>query len=72
MNSCEFCESIKKYKTIYTNDENLKHEFNIGLIINTWTNANKRWRNSSRVTDLRKFGYGYKLNYCPECGRKIL
>lgn len=28
-------------------------------------------RHAGRTTDYRNRGIGYKLNYCPECGRKL-
>lgn len=31
----------------------------------------KTKRQAGRTVDYRNQGLGYKLNYCPECGRKI-
>ena len=34
-----------------------------------WSKAGKK--RAEKQTDFRRGGLGYKLNFCPECGKKI-
>ena len=75
---CKFCESLESWQNIHefhnqdiTKDEKMKHEYTVALLIHTWCPKYKTKRQASRLTDYRNKGLGYKLNYCPECGRKL-
>ena len=77
MSECKFCESLESYKNInnfknnhpeyYT--ERLFHEYNVALVVRSWVKGRKAM--ATRMTDYRYRGIGYKLNYCPECGKKV-
>lgn len=75
--SCKFCEALETWK--YCNktfnktrpkEERLKEEYTVALVSHTWS-ASKGKRNASRTVDYRNKGLGYKLNYCPECGKEL-
>lgn len=71
---CIFCESLQKYKNIMAfNNANFKpkiyEEYNVALVIRSWTKGNKR--RAGRTTDYRYQGIGFKLHFCPECGRRL-
>lgn len=80
MNDCEckFCESYQSWKNIhkdsnrrYPKDEKMRHEYSVALLIHSWDPKYSSKRHAGRTTDYRNKGMGYKLNYCPECGRKL-
>lgn len=77
---CDFCKHFKIIKDI--NDEaskrdelyeqygDYKHEYTVAIITHSWfTKLGKR--NAGRTVDYRKNGNGFKLNYCPECGKEL-
>ena len=75
---CKFCESLESWQKIHKFDndrvpkgEKTKHEYRVALLIHSWCPKYKTKRQASRTTDYRNQGLGYKLNYCPECGRKL-
>lgn len=75
MAECKFCEKIITYKKIENlfrkrEKEPFKFEYTIALVIKQWL-PSKGKRSAGITTDYRYQGLGYKLNYCPECGRKI-
>lgn len=72
---CEFCESLNLKKYIENNIESWKkpklyHEHTVAMVDKTWTKITGK-RGGSRVTDYKKNGIGYKLNFCPECGKDL-
>ena len=76
MADCVFCERFKDQKEIENfwlkkDDEPSKYEYTVALVIRSWQPSIKSKRNASRITDYRNQGIGYKLNFCPECGRKL-
>ena len=75
--SCRFCESYELNKRVgqfkQTNDmydEQWNQELTVALVIHDWTKRQGK-KNAARTTDYRYRGLGYKLNYCPECGKKL-
>ena len=75
---CKFCESLQGWFDLYADsnlyvpkDEEVKHTYTVALLIHSWCPKYKTKRQASRLTDYRNKGLGYKLNYCPECGRKL-
>jgi len=71
---CVFCEKLQTYKSIrqFNNanfEPKLYDEYNVALVVRSWTKGNKRM--AGRMTDYRYRGIGFKLNFCPECGRKV-
>lgn len=78
MSDCEFCSSYKTYNQIYAfrknhpeyyGNERLYHEITVAMVVRSWLKGRKR--TAGRTTDYRYRGCGYKLNYCPECGRRL-
>lgn len=74
---CEFCEDYTSKKISYKvvrkmqlkqKVEPIKREFTVAIVELTWIKSKK---NAGRTTDYRHLGLGYKLNFCPECGRKL-
>ena len=75
---CKFCESLENWQDIHKfdnahapKDEKKKHEYRVALLIYSWCPKHKTKRQASRLADYRSKGLGYKLNYCPECGRRM-
>lgn len=78
MNECKFCDGYRSYKQIYKfrenhsefyGNEHLYHEITVAIVVRSWLKGKKR--QAGRTTDYRYRGIGYKLNYCPECGKKL-
>ena len=73
---CAFCESLETKKEIHQqinkNREGPKYltEYSVALVERSWYKGMSK-RNSGRTTDYRYRGCGYKLNFCPECGKKV-
>ena len=68
---CKFCESLKTWKQVKSMDKGHKQEYTVALVIRSWYPSVKSKRHAGRTTDYRRNGIGYKLNYCPECGRPL-
>lgn len=73
MTECKFCERLEESerKRIFNNkwDKDCVHnEYTVALVIRI-----KRHRRlqGGRTVSFRNQGLGFKLNYCPECGREI-
>ena len=77
---CDFCKHFKIIKDInneaskrdelYEQYGYYKHEYTVTIITHSWfTKLGKR--NAGRTVDYRKDGKGFKLNYCPECGKEL-
>ena len=69
---CHFCAAYKSWKNAVEFDKrnnDCLYEMVVALVIRTWRKGYKNL--ASRTTDYRYRGCGYKLNYCPECGRRI-
>lgn len=75
MAECKFCESLKDHKEIENfwleeGAEPSEYEYTVALVIRSWKPRYGK-KKAGRTTDYRYQGIGYKLYYCPECGRKI-
>ena len=79
MSDCDFCfsyESNKNVQEFMKNRPDLygnvlhDYEINCAMVTRTWIKGQPK-RNGGRTTDYRYRGIGYKLNYCPECGKKL-
>lgn len=71
--SCTFCEIYNFQKDMRRqsnkeSDVKIYNEYTVAMVIRSWTKE-KGKRRASRTTDYRHLGIGYKLNFCPECGR---
>lgn len=76
MADCVFCERFEEHKEIENfwlekDDEPSKYEYTVALVIRSWKPSIRSKRDACRITDYRNQGIGYKLNFCPECGRKL-
>ncbi len=60
MKKCEFCNALKFQESIKYG--NISHKYSIALVCESYVNGEYRGRNTL---------YQHKLNYCPECGKKI-
>ena len=82
MPDCKFCEAMNTHRQCeqiarsWATDAELKEfgkwmtEYSVAIVKRSW--YQKRGKKSAgRSTDYRYRGLGYKLNYCPECGRKL-
>lgn len=78
MNDCKFCDAYQSQQNIYKfrqghpeyyGNERLYHEITVAMVTRSWLKGHKA--HAGRTTDYRYRGIGYKLNYCPECGRKL-
>ena len=76
---CKFCERLGSLKQVYQflnkhdkkqGEEKIKHEYTVALVTHSWL-PSKGKKRASRSTDYRNQGLGYKLNFCPECGRNL-
>lgn len=81
---CAFCEAIDSYRIMdaisVTNAKKRPEEleqygvpkssYSVAIVRRMWWSkiGKKGTRGSA---DFRRRGMGYKLNFCPECGRKI-
>ena len=75
MAECKFCESLESHKKcenfwLEREKEPFKYEYTAALVIKQWLPSIGK-KSAGRTTDYRNQGLGYKLNFCPECGRKI-
>lgn len=68
---CAFCERMALAKFIEDKIYcGYRHEYTVALVDRHWTRERGK-RNAVRGVDFRWRGLGFKLNYCPECGRKL-
>ena len=79
---CKFCESMERNKEVErtargwaTDAELLEYgkwmnEYTVAIVIHSWYQKRGK-KSASRTVDFRNKGLGYKLNFCPECGKKI-
>ena len=80
MAECKFCESLENHKKIENfwleeGNEPSKYEYSVLIQMRCWKPKYGK-KDSSWDIDYgnRKFGFhglGYKLNYCPECGKDL-
>lgn len=74
---CKFCDSLAERKERrnwygYSNPElgRWMHEYTVALVIHSWYQKCGK-KSASRTVDFRNKGLGYKLNFCPECGKEL-
>lgn len=61
---CEFCENLKEWKDIDSQNTGIRREYRVCLIRVGYRNRNER---CSTYRDKEQ-----KLIYCPMCGRKLV
>jgi len=76
---CKFCESYESWRRIHDFDnlklpkeERSKHEYTVALVIRSWIPKVRTKRHAGRTVDYRNQGIGYNLNFCPECGKRLV
>lgn len=70
---CKFCEKVELWKQINEKDDygdKKNMEFAVSLLVFTWGSGRPKTM-KSRIQDYRNRGHGYKLNFCPECGKEM-
>lgn len=75
---CAFCEALDTQKRIQSfknshpeyYEEKMYMEITVAMVVRNWTKSEGK-AHARSITDYRFRGLGYKLNYCPECGRKL-
>lgn len=80
MDYCEFCGTLAAKKTVYDfkrkrpimfgEEAKKMQEYRVAFVTRYWDKGNKR-ESSQYTAEWGRGGRGYKLNYCPECGRKL-
>lgn len=68
---CKFCETLRSWKQVKSMDSGSKQEYTVALVVRSWKPPKRPKFRASRVTDFWNEGMGYKLNFCPECGRAL-
>ena len=76
--TCKFCEAMnvnRQCDEINQSPDELTYgkymsEYTVAIVVHHWYSKIGK-RTASRTVDYRHMGLGYKLNYCPECGRKM-
>lgn len=77
--SCEFCKAFELWKTFEKSNkknyakQNLTWRFEIttAIVVHSWIKEKRTKRQAGRVTDFRNEGLGFKLRFCPECGKEL-
>ena len=74
---CAFCDALAMHKWAnsilqcdHGADDQVLHAYSTALIIHSWLKSMGK-ASASRLVDYRHKGLGFKLNYCPECGRQM-
>lgn len=70
---CEFCDAMERnqkfarfHRQFYPGES---FRYSVAIVQRIFING--RRGSQGRSTDYRFHGIGYKLNYCPECGKKM-
>lgn len=81
MIDCRFCAELHSYKAIndfkndnpeyYDRNEKVLQDYHVALIVRSWTKSGGKRNARTKEDHKRGSNIGYKLNYCPECGKKI-
>lgn len=77
MAKCDFCDNyliiknINKKHNSSISGEKMKHDYTVALVEHFWYSSITKKKDAGRSVYYRHNGFGYKLNYCPECGRKL-
>lgn len=79
MKECKFCEALTSWVNVndfYADEKpdpelgTYCHEYTVALVIRSWYQKRGK-RHAGRTVDYRYRGLGFKLNYCPECGKSL-
>ena len=81
--NCKFCKAmqinrqIEKICRSWSTEDELKQcgrymvDYSVAIVKRSWYRK-KGKRSASRTTEYRHRGLGFALNYCPECGKKVI
>lgn len=79
---CKFCEELESLKECHriaqrwaidaelTEYGKWMQDLTVAIIERNWYQK-KGKKSSGRSVHYRKYGFGFSLNYCPECGKKL-
>ena len=67
---CTFCEAYKYRLELDNSTAGLIHKYTVALVSRAKRPGEKTFFRG-RTTDYNAAGAGFKLNYCPECGRSL-
>ena len=76
---CPFCEELKSKRNIakFKNAHpwyyggKFKEEYSTAILTRKWQKDTPK-RDSQRIIDCGQRECGYKLNFCPTCGKKVV
>lgn len=79
MDKCNFCESLESYKrSIKISNRQIDPEYGrlmqditVAFVVRNWYEKIGTRRTCGRAVGFKQRGVGFKLNYCPECGRRL-
>ena len=70
---CKFCESMQTHRQVDAilkkTDPDMSRRYSVAIVSRMFFKGRNGSQGSS--TDYRYQGCGYKLNFCPECGRQL-
>lgn len=81
--TCKFCEAMQTNRQVeeisrsWSTEDELKQygrymvDYSVAIVKRSWYRK-KGKRSASRTTEYRYRGLGFALNYCPECGKKVI
>ena len=70
---CKFCEDLQFSKQLDAESEyadRFSQEYTVAIVKRQWLTGRCK-RTANRSINFRYQGIGYKLNYCPECGKSM-
>lgn len=79
MDECEFCRDYESRQSVgifqrahpeYYGGGMILQEITVAMVIRSWKKGTPKSK-AGRTTDYRHMGIGYRLNYCPECGKQL-
>jgi hypothetical protein len=71
MSECKFCEALRSWQQFKSMEPGSKQEYTVAIVIRSWRPPDIPKYRASQITDLRPGGHGYKLRFCPACGRDL-
>ena len=81
--TCKFCEAMQANRQVeeisrsWSTEDELKQygkymvDYSVAIVKRSWYRK-KGKRSAFRTIEYRYRGLGFALNYCPECGKKVI
>ena len=70
---CKFCEAMERYRRanaiMKKHDPEAEYRYSVAIVKRFFVKGRRGCLGTE--ADFRYRGCGYKLNFCPECGRKL-